>query len=197
MNEFVKPVFDKKLIKLKHKDTVTSNIPDILSFHESFLEALIDATKSEVDITVISEDTEDDETDENVDRSSLCSVFQRLCNDNFVEMYTRFCKDYHKILEIFAKYGKSRKLTNYLKQKRAERKPLTNHLILPIQRVTRYLLLLQELKKRTHREHADYQELEDVLSKINETVNAINERQREIENLSQCLQVSYSMEPRD
>merc|ERR1712154_433631 len=36
-------------------------------------------------------------------------------------------------------------------------------------------------------------ELEAVLIKIDETVNTINERQREIENMSQCLQVQETM----
>lgn len=48
-------------------------------------------------------------------------------------------------------------------------------------------------KKKTHSEHRDYGELEGVLVKINETVSAINERQREIENMSQCLQVPRSL----
>ena len=160
LNEFVTPVFKKKLIKSKHKQKVTSNIPEMLKFHEIFLRELIEATTHDLaarsrvssldsnDLIVVNDHNEMNGDDER-DDVSFCAVFQRLCNDKFVSMYTKFCEDYRGILAVFAKYGKSRKLTKYLKQKRAERKPLTNHLILPIQRVTRYLLLLQELKKKT------------------------------------------------
>eukprot|EP01083_Nonionella_stella_P045232 121570_1 len=167
--EFVIPMFDQKLIKRKYKETITCNIPEILLFHGQFLKQLVDT------------------------KGSLVSVFYKLCNDEFVSMYTRFVREYHNMLDVYAKYNESKKLQNYLKAKRKEKKPLTNHLILPIQRVTRYLLLLQELKKETPYTHSEYHELECVLDKINQTVSAINTRQGEIENMSQCLQVQETM----
>eukprot|EP01084_Bolivina_argentea_P308187 532831_1 len=178
LHEFIIPMFDQKLIKRKYKEIITCNIPEILLFHTQFLEQLVDATTVDFD---------------NKMKKSVSLVFYELCNNKFVEMYTQYIRKYHNMLDVYAIYNKSKKLQKYLKNKRKEKKPLTNHLILPIQRVTRYLLLLEELKKNTSKTHKEYNELEAVIGKILETVNMINERQREIENMSQCLQVQETM----
>ena len=185
--EFIIPIMGQGLIKRKYKETITCNIPELLLFHRRFLEQLVQATE---DSNSIPEDEEFDDEEKNDQdtkkkHKSLASVFYELCNNEFVEMYTNYIKEYQNMLDVYAKYNKDKKLQKYLKNKRREKKPLTNHLILPIQRVTRYLLLLQELKKKTPETHSDYKELEAVLTKIVETVNMINERQREIENMSQ------------
>ena len=54
--------------------------------------------------------------------------------------------EYNDILDLFGTtfYG-NKPLNIFLKQKRKEKKPLTNFLILPVQRVPRYILLLKEL----------------------------------------------------
>ena len=211
--EFIIPIFDQKLIKRKYKETITCNIPEILVFHLKFLEQLVEATSDGVEDQ--NEEQQEEEQQQESDEepqpttkaasptttkttkkgsSSLASVFYELCNNAFVELYTNYIKEYQHILDVYAKYNKNKKLQKYLKNKRKEKKPLTNHLILPIQRVTRYLLLLQELKKKTPTDHIEYKELDAVLIKIVETVNIINERQREIENMSQCLQVQETMQ---
>ena len=104
-------------------------------------------------------------------------------------MYIQYTLEYDHILDIFAKYNKSKKLKKHLRQKRKEGKPLTNHLILPIQRVPRYMLLLQDLIKRTPESHKNFKGLNEALDIINNVAVSINERKREIENMSQCLQI--------
>merc|ERR1712228_881579 len=116
-----------------------------------------------------------------------------LCNEQFVEMYALYTSKYENILNIFGKEKKNKKMQKYLRQMRAQKKPLTNHLILPIQRCTRYLLLMSTLKEKTWGHHSEYDHLEQVLIKINEMVTSINTKQREIENLSQCLQIQESI----
>merc|ERR1712228_151964 len=116
-----------------------------------------------------------------------------LCNEQFVEMYALYTSKYENILNIFGKEKKNKKSQKYLRQMRAQKKPLTNHLILPIQRCTRYLLLMSTLKEKTPSHHSEYDHLEQVLIKINEMVTSINTKQREIENLSQCLQIQESI----
>mmetsp|Transcript_41278 Transcript_41278/g.67907 ORF Transcript_41278/g.67907 Transcript_41278/m.67907 type:complete len:808 (-) Transcript_41278:226-2649(-) len=189
LSEFVNPMIEQKLINKKYKEVLTCNIPHLLQFHRQFLQHMIEATDSDY------YDSEDEEFFDDEDRPSSClvAVFNKLCNESFAEMYANYTKEYQKMLNIYAKYNKNKKVQQFLKQKRKEKKPLSNHLILPIQRCTRYLLLLQELKKITPNEHREYDELEQVLTKIDETVNTINEKQRAIENMSTCLQIQETL----
>ena len=76
----------------------------------------------------------------------------------------------HAALDVFAEYGKSRL----------------------IQRVTRYLLLVGELAAKTS-EEAEHGELVRIVAKVLEAVDTINARQREIECMSQCLQVQKTV----
>jgi hypothetical protein len=63
-------------------------------------------------------------------------------------------------------------------------------LILPIQRIPRYVLLLQELLKNTPTAHADRAPLEQALVQMRDVADYVNERKREAENLSRVSQVS-------
>lgn len=169
LNEILIVIFDKKLLDEKYKSQVISNLPEINKFHnEYFLKQLIDG--------------------------DIIEVFNK--SSDFLKMYIEFVNQYQKILDIFAIHGhktKNKKLYKFLKQKRKEKKPLTNLLIAPIQRIPRYLLLLQDIKKRTPKNYIDYNDIDCALNKVNDITNHINERQREIENMSQCLQIQAKL----
>ena len=62
-------------------------------------------------------------------------------------------------------------------------------LILPIQRVPRYILLLKELKKNTPGTHRDFQHIERALGTVTSIAVAIDEEQGRIDDASQCLQI--------
>eukprot|EP01083_Nonionella_stella_P117237 349050_1 len=170
LNEFIKPIFEQKMIPLQYEREVTCNIPMIINFHREFLKELQTQYDSDGDI---------------------CAVFIKYAD--FMKMYNEYIHCYHNILDIFAKHNTSKKLKKHLKQKRMERKPLTNHLILPIQRIPRYLLLLSDLKKKTPQTHASYNNLRSAVDIINKVAISINESKREIENMSQCLQVMENL----
>ena len=70
---------------------------------------------------------------------------------------------------------------------------LASILIFPIQRVPRYILLLQDLLKHTDAAHPDYRNLEQALGAMNKTGTLINESKREAENLSKLAEVNGSL----
>mmetsp|Transcript_37697 Transcript_37697/g.60374 ORF Transcript_37697/g.60374 Transcript_37697/m.60374 type:complete len:631 (+) Transcript_37697:47-1939(+) len=172
LNEFIKPIFEQKMIGKKYEKEVTSIIPTIIQFHQIFLEDL---------------HTEFEKKEE----GNMASVFIK--SAAFLKLYIDYITHYQRILDIFAKHNKAKKLKKYLKQKRKERKPLTNHLILPIQRIPRYMLLLEDLKKKTPDTHKNYGDLSEALEIITNVANSINEQKRTIENMSQCLQVMENL----
>jgi hypothetical protein len=66
-------------------------------------------------------------------------------------------------------------------------------LIMPVQRLPKYELLLQELLKYTPKEHPDYNLLQRALQQIKETTNFVNENKRNAENLSKLLSIQNSI----
>jgi len=60
---------------------------------------------------------------------------------------------------------------------------IQNYLITPIQRLPRYVMLLQELLKFTLEKDADFAELSEAIKKLMIVANYVNDKKREVENL--------------
>lgn len=158
--EFIEHIFNEKLMNVKYKTKIISNLPQILLFHEQLLVEL-------------------------QTQSSVAKVFN--AQADYFKMYVEYIKEYQSVMDIFASEKNNSQLNEYLRLKRKEKKPLINYLILPIQRLPRYILLLQDLKRKTPSSHREYDEIVSALHKIHSTTQFINEREREIENMSQCM----------
>jgi len=65
-------------------------------------------------------------------------------------------------------------------------------LILPIQRIPRYNLLLNELIKHTWQDHRDYEKLVQAGEKMREVAVYVNEKKREFENISKVREIQNS-----
>eukprot|EP01083_Nonionella_stella_P045233 121571_1 len=182
LTELIMPMFDEELIEDKYYSECVSNLPELIAFHDSFLMQLIEAYEHE-----------DDEKDGD-SFTSMAQVFTRQNKKEFVDMYMRYIRDYDAILNLFGNtFHNNVEVQTFLKQKRKEKKPLTNYLILPVQRVPRYILLLTDLKKHTKPTDRDYKNIESALEFVDEITKEINERQRKIENFTQCLQIQEAL----
>ncbi|KAL7753211.1 hypothetical protein RI367_000986 [Sorochytrium milnesiophthora] len=69
------------------------------------------------------------------------------------------------------------------------RQELKDFLILPIQRVTRYSLLLKDLKKHTPPEHPDYADLEQALMQMNEVAAQVNKVKQQEEEMTRMFTI--------
>merc|ERR1719464_1076044 len=128
---------------------------------------------------------------------SLANIFNQIISANrehFILIYLKYVCEYNDILDLFGTtlYG-NKSLNKFLNEKRRENKPLTNYLILPVQRVPRYILLLSELKKHTAKTHSDYQIIGEALALVTEITEKINSEKKRIENISQCLQIQRTL----
>ena len=129
---------------------------------------------------------------EEIRAGNIAKVFNQQAD--YLKMYIAYVTNYNGILNLFAKEKKNKKLEKFLEKKRKEHKGLTSHLILPIQRIPRYMLLLDELKKKTPKSHEfEYRDIDNALKKVELICDEINERQREIENMSQCLLITNKL----
>ncbi|PRP88360.1 hypothetical protein PROFUN_03274 [Planoprotostelium fungivorum] len=68
-------------------------------------------------------------------------------------------------------------------------------LIMPIQRIPRYVLLLKELLKNTPYLHLDYSNLSTALEKIKSIARMLNEKRRETEDFQHMVTLYNSLEP--
>eukprot|EP01083_Nonionella_stella_P006239 18153_1 len=132
-----------------------------------------------------------------IETSTLAHVFNAKIMQNkegFIEMYIEYIKHYDRLLDLFGStFHGNDKLNAFLLQKRLERKPLPQFLILPVQRVPRYILLLQDLRKNTEQTSSDYKEIHDAVEMIKDVTQEINDRKKKIENLSQALLIQDSL----
>eukprot|EP00467_Chlorarachnion_reptans_P002223 CAMPEP_0114523078 /NCGR_PEP_ID=MMETSP0109-20121206/21094_1 /TAXON_ID=29199 /ORGANISM="Chlorarachnion reptans, Strain CCCM449" /LENGTH=550 /DNA_ID=CAMNT_0001704359 /DNA_START=177 /DNA_END=1829 /DNA_ORIENTATION=- len=109
---------------------------------------------------------------------------------DYLKIYTEFINHYGNIIETLSELRKNKKFTNFLKIARKEAKmEITSYLIQPVQRIPRYVLLLKELKKYTWPEHQEFENLMKALAKAQEIATHVNERKRQIENMSKTLEV--------
>ena len=174
--DIIQPMFDEKYIEHdKYYDIIRSSLPEMKQFHLVFLKKLSDENRNK----------------------SVANAFNTFIGENkekFIKMYIKFISEYNQILDLFGStFHDNVELKTFLKQKRKEKKPLSNFLILPVQRVPRYILLLEDLKKNTMADHPDYRDINNALLMVTEITEKVNEGQRKIENLSQCLSIQHSL----
>jgi hypothetical protein len=80
-------------------------------------------------------------------------------------------------------------IENGLKQKVIGGRDFFDFLIMPIQRVPRYVLLLSELLKYTPPDQPDHEDLKSALAMMKESAERINQAMRDVENKIKALDI--------
>ncbi|XP_063928042.1 rac guanine nucleotide exchange factor JJ-like isoform X2 [Zophobas morio] len=124
------------------------------------------------------------------DETCISDIFMSM--SPLFSIYLDFVKNYSKALETlrtrrrqnvqfeeFIMDMQSTLKANY------KRYGLSDLLIMPIQRIPRYSLLLQALKKSTSRSHPDYQGLTSSIAIVDDIAMQVNEGQRHAENMEE------------
>ena len=70
---------------------------------------------------------------------------------------------------------------------------LASFLITPVQRIPRYVMLLQDLFRNTPDSHTDYSNLNKALEKMRDVAEYVNEKKRVAENLNQVNAVQEAL----
>jgi len=92
--------------------------------------------------------------------------------------YSTYILNYKTAMQIVEDYNKKEAYSNFLKKHNFNKKTLESLLIQPVQRLPKYVLLLEELVKVTPVEHKDYQMLIAAISSIRNMVDQINEKKK-------------------
>jgi flagellar biosynthesis GTPase FlhF len=132
------------------------------------------------------------------DEQCVGQVFLAL--GDYLRMYAQYCTNQTAASErLKAMRASNKRLSAWLdKTKRSHPEcrglGLVDYLIKPLQRLTRYPLLLRELLKRTDESHCDHRPLTLAFAKIQSVVAEVNERQRQMEDSGRLVEVQRMFE---
>ncbi|ELP85423.1 FYVE, RhoGEF and PH domain containing protein, putative [Entamoeba invadens IP1] len=104
----------------------------------------------------------------------------------FMKAYKQFVSNNENAFKIISEWEEDKNVMDMLEKCRESMPGEIQHdlrslLIMPIQRIPRYVLLLKELKKNTTQEHPDYKMLSETLDKMSEVAKDVNESIKESE----------------
>jgi len=112
---------------------------------------------------------------------------------HFLKMYTQYVNNYNLALNTLATCMKNPVFVMFIKKceshPQCSGKDFNSLLITPIQRIPRYSLLLEELRKNTWKEHPDFENIQIAARRMRETAEIINERKREYEAMSKIMAI--------
>lgn len=111
---------------------------------------------------------------------------------DFLKMYTVFVNSYDNILQVLGALRNSKKFQSFVQKVKAANPnvaALESFMIMPIQRVPRYLLLLRELRKNTPDFHHDYPALATATERIEKITSHINSAKANFENVTKIIQI--------
>ncbi|KAM9963498.1 hypothetical protein ACTFIW_006729 [Dictyostelium discoideum] len=112
----------------------------------------------------------------------------------FLKVYTIYVNNYNNSIQTITECMEIPKFASLLEKNRNQfGLDLSAFLIAPIQRIPRYILLLQDLLKNTKESHPDHQDLSLALKKMKDVAEYVNEKKREAENLNQVLTIQSSL----
>lgn len=126
------------------------------------------------------------------DHTCLADVFLKM--GAFFKMYAEYCSKYEEAIRVYRELvKKSAPFREYLKQLEGlpdlQSLDLPSFLILPCQRIPRYLMLISELNKWTWADHPDKQNLEKAVEMWQEVANHVNESMDEAARMNELLSI--------
>eukprot|EP01087_Luapelamoeba_hula_P017457 TRINITY_DN5505_c0_g1_i1.p1 TRINITY_DN5505_c0_g1~~TRINITY_DN5505_c0_g1_i1.p1 ORF type:complete len:1317 (+),score=235.45 TRINITY_DN5505_c0_g1_i1:175-4125(+) len=93
---------------------------------------------------------------------------------DYFKMYQSYCDNYDNAVACVRNLAKNPKVEAFLQQCQAEHgQSLQSFLIMPVQRIPRYRMLLQDLQSKTPTEHPDHPLLTEATKKIQEIADRV------------------------
>lgn len=125
--------------------------------------------------------------------STIGDIFVRVAP--FMKMYNQYSNRYDQALSTLTKCMKNEEFQLLVEEIDGTTKlgsRLESLLIAPIQRIPRYTLLLQELRKSTPENHSDISHLDKAIPLVQQVANYINSNMSQVENQEKLLSLSLA-----
>lgn len=124
--------------------------------------------------------------------SKIGDVF--LSTMEFLKCYNQYVNHYNRSVSTLAECAKIPAFMDFLKVKALKcGHQLRDLLIVPVQRIPRYVLVLEELVKYTDNKHPDFKDLSLALSKMHAIADYVNEKKRDFEALAQVSLIQENL----
>jgi FYVE/RhoGEF/PH domain-containing protein 5/6 len=110
----------------------------------------------------------------------------------WLRLYSEYCSNYHNVIAMVMELmEKKQSFTEWLTKTQQQNNILdmSSLLIMPIQRIPRYKLLLEQVIKYTPPTHSDYMPLKNALEKVDVVADLVNESVRKRQNLEQIVEL--------
>jgi hypothetical protein len=138
-------------------------------------------------------------TDEDSDSLNIEALFNDISN-NF-QIYSQYLVDYEPTMQRRGSLlTSSRKYSDFLdktiKDPKSQGQNIESLLIMPVQRIPRYRLLLEQLLKYTPEDHLEHPFVKSALDKICNVAMFNNEAIRARENKTKMMSIMMQIEPR-
>ena len=175
ISSYLLPIRQNSLVPPASIRRIFLDIEVLVKFNDQFLTSLEDRMK-----------------DWDAKTGELGDIF--LHEVEYLKMYTMYVNNYNEsVKEVtssrkkFPKFAELLDTTRYSKE--CNGLDITSYLIMPIQRIPRYVMLLNDLLKRTPPTHRDYENLKAAFEKTCEVADYVNKKKREAENLNRVVGV--------
>lgn len=174
---FITPLQQSSLVDPRDLQLIFSNVEILLNINTQLLD----------DLSTVSGDS---------DRLKLAQIFLSIAD--FLKAYKSYALNQTNALQTLDKIKKTEKIKAYLDtletDPRLKGVQLTGFLIKPVQRVTKYPLLLRELIRYTEENDENYNVLIEAHKKLTEIVDYINEAHKNHEHMARLLDLQSEIE---
>jgi serine/threonine protein kinase len=161
---------EKKLLSAEDFAAIFQNAETILSFHRMFL--------SDLDARLSTWNR----------HSLLGDLFVRL--HSFFKLYMQYINGFDRSAEVLKsslKHRKFRDAHDNIKRTEAKLLDMASILIMPVQRIPRYSLLLEDLIRKTAATHTDLPQLQAAAAKMRETAGYLNAQKSDADSRARML----------
>ncbi|EGC30596.1 hypothetical protein DICPUDRAFT_41248 [Dictyostelium purpureum] len=173
VEHFLIPIRTNSHISNEDSTTIFSNIEVVHQFNKGFLE-------------IIEEKVNNWHFNQSIGES-----FSYM--ESATQSYSTYVNNYNNAIKALEDAKKEEKFAEFLQETREQKAKgieLVGYLIMPIQRMPRYVMLLEDLLKHTHQQHYDYEHIDNAVKNLKKITVQLNERKRESEN-KQSIQDIY------
>jgi len=118
-----------------------------------------------------------------------------------MKLYIDYVNKYNNTIKLISEYEDSndtfrKMLLTSMEDVDCQFRGLKDYLIMPIQRIPRYVLLLQQLKSKTTEDHEDYVEISKALTTIESIAGYINNQKKDYEDKEKVTIIQQRLNPK-
>ncbi|KAJ6230492.1 kelch repeat domain [Anaeramoeba flamelloides] len=181
IHEFLHPIKDKKILNSEQIDKIFNNIVLIYKLNQNLY---LNLEKRKSDITTL----------------KWTDIWNNFVP--FLKLYSVFISNYDSALEsLHYMIKKSSKFSNFLKKTNKlrvlEGKTIFDLLIAPVQRIPRYVLLIEGIIKCMRSTHSERDEFQKVLEKLKSVAEHVNKNKSVTDNFRKLMSIQIKIKNSD